>query len=80
MKIERTRYVIMSKNRTEILCGNRKNRTLIPITNIGSHYISTWCSKAQAQNVAVTNWGDVENQYYEVVPVIETIEVKENET
>ena len=74
MKIERKRYVVMRNNRTEIWCGLSKNFHFKPISDIGDVAIKTYRTENQALS-GCSSW----DRDFEVVPVIETIEIIDNE-
>ena len=79
MKIERKRWVIMRKDRKEIMCGLSRNYEFKPVDKIAGAAIKTYRSKAQAV-AAVTNTNGerwLQLQKLEVVPVLESIEVLE---
>lgn len=67
MKIERRRFVVMRKNRTEIWGGCANNFYFKPIDNIGEFAIKTYRSEKQAHTCS--SW----DRDFEVVPVVETI-------
>lgn len=68
MRIERKRYVVMRKNRTEIWCGLSKHFRFRPIAEVKDVSIKTYRSEAQAIS-GCSSW----DRDFEVVPVIETI-------
>lgn len=76
MNIERRRWAVVRKNRTEILCGISKNYQFKNINNIGNATIKTYQSKEKAiesyTNSARYSFGirDIE-----VVEMIERIEI-----
>ena len=70
MKIERKRYIVMKNNRTEVWCGLSKNLYFKPISDIGETAIKTYRTEKQAL-ASCSSW----NKDFEVVPVIETIEI-----
>lgn len=72
MKIERKRYVVMRKNRTEIWCGLAREFHFKPIDNIGQTAIKTYRTANQAKKSF-----PIEDMLFEIVPVVETIEVAE---
>ena len=49
MRIERKRYVVMRKNRTEVWCGLAKNFSFRPISEIKDVSVKTYRSEAQAK-------------------------------
>lgn len=51
IKIQRTRYVVMRNNRTEIWCGLAKNFYFKPIQEIGNTSIKTYASEAKHKAV-----------------------------
>lgn len=67
MKIERKRYVVMRKNRTEIWGGCARNFSFRPIDNIGEFAIKTYRTEKQAHNCS--SW----DRDFEVVEIIETL-------
>lgn len=69
MKIQRKRYVVMRKNRTEIWGGLARQFRFKPIDNIGDFPIKTYRTERQAQTCS--SW----DRNFEIVPVIETIEI-----
>ena len=68
MKIERGRFVIMRKNRTEIWGGCARNYYFKPINDIGDFAIKTYRTKKQAESSCSSIIRD-----FEVVPIVETI-------
>lgn len=73
-KIQRTRYVVMRNNRTEIWCGLAKNFYFKPIQEIGNTSIKTYASEAKAQS-SCSSW----DKDYEVVPITEILEWEQEE-
>ena len=71
MRIERKRYVVMRRNRTEVWCGLSKNFSFRPISEIKDVSIKTYRSEAQASGCS--SW----NRDFEIVPVIEIIATEE---
>lgn len=69
MKIERKRYVVMRKNRTEICCGLSKNFYFKSVDDIGETAIKTYRTEKQALS-GCSSW----DRDFEVIPVLETIE------
>lgn len=69
MKIERIRYVVMRKNRTEIWCGLAQSFHFRKLEEIGKDSIKTYNSKTKAES-SCSSWVDD----WEVVEVKETIE------
>lgn len=72
MRIERRRYVVMRRNRTEVWCGLAKNFSFRPISEIRDVSVKTYRSEAQARS-GCSSW----DRDFEVVPVIETIATEE---
>ena len=74
MRIERKRYVVMRRNRTEVWCGLSKNFSFrpIPITEVKDVSVKTYRSEAQARS-GCSSW----DRDFEVVPVIEVIATEE---
>ena len=72
MRIERKRYVVMRKNRTEVWCGLAKAFSFRPISEIKDVSVKTYRSEAQARS-GCSSW----DRDFEVVPVIETIATEE---
>lgn len=72
MKIVRNRYVVMRNNRTEIWGGCAKHFYFKPVSDIGDFQVKSYRSEAQA-------WASCSSrdENFEVVPVVETIEVLE---
>ena len=68
MRIERRRYVVMRRNRTEVWCGLSKHFSFRPITEVKDVSVKTYRSEAQARS-GCSSW----DRDIEVVPVIETI-------
>lgn len=69
MKIERKRYVVMRKNRTEIWCGLSKNFRFVPISEVKDTAIKTYRTEKQAW-AGCSSW----DRDFEAVPILETIE------
>ena len=67
MKIERKRYVVMRKNRTEIWGGLAQHFKFRPISDIGEFAIKTYRSEKQAHTCS--SW----DRDFEVVPISEII-------
>ena len=72
MRIERKRYVVMRKNRTEVWCGLAKHFSFRPTSEIRDVSVKTYRSEAQARS-GCSSW----DKDFEVVPVIETIATEE---
>lgn len=72
MKIQRKRYVVMRRNRTEIWCGLSKNFSFRPVSEVKDVSVKTYRSENQAV-AGCSSW----DRGFEVVPVIETIETEE---
>lgn len=72
MKIVRRRYVVMRNNRTEIWGGCAKHFYFKPVSDIGDFQIKSYRSEAQALASCSSR-----DENFEVVPVVETIEVLE---
>lgn len=68
MKIERKRYVVMRKNRTEIWGGLAQKYKFRPIDDVGDFAIKTYRTKKQAES-SCSSW----DRDFEVVEVIETL-------
>lgn len=68
MKIQRKRYVVMRKNRTEIWCGLARQFHFKKVDEIGGSAIKTYHTEKQAMTCSC--W----DRDFEIVPVIETIE------
>lgn len=69
MKIERKRYVVMRKNRTEIWCGLARHFYFRKVSEIGDAPIKTYLSENKARN-SCSSW----DRDFEVVPITEVIE------
>ena len=67
MKIERKRYVVMRKNRTEIWGGLAQHYRFRPISDIGEFAIKTYRTEKQAHTCS--SW----DRDFEVVEVNETL-------
>ncbi len=72
MRIERRRYVVMRRNRTEVWCGLSKHFSFRPITEVKDVSVKTYRSEAQARS-GCSSW----DRDFEVVPVIEMIATEE---
>lgn len=72
VKIQRKRYIVMRRNRTEVWCGLSKNFSFRPVSEIKDVSVKTYRSEAQARS-GCSSW----DRDFEVVPVIETIETEE---
>ena len=70
MKIQRKRFVVMRKNRTEIWCGLAREFHFKPINDIGETSIKTYRTEKQAKTCSC--W----DRDFEIVPVVETIEIE----
>ena len=73
MKIERKRWVIMRKNRTEIFCGLARNYQFKPVDNIGDTAIKTYLSENKAISSFKSSWHRIDFEY-EAVEITETYE------
>lgn len=69
MKIQRNRFVVMRNNRTENWCGLARTFHFKPIDQVGETAIKTYRTRKQAES------GCSSRSSFEVVPVIETIEI-----
>lgn len=72
MKIQRKRYIVMRKNRTQVWCGLAKNFSFRNVDEIKDVSVKTYRSEAQARAGCSSYDRD-----FEIVPVIETIETEE---
>lgn len=70
MNITRKRFIVMRNNRSEVWCGLSKNFFFKPISEIKDTPIKTYRSQAQAE-AGCSSW----DRNFEIVPVIETIEI-----
>jgi len=73
LKIQRTRYVILKHNRTEILCGLSRQFHFKKINDIGNAAIKTYNSYKKAE-AAMECWSSSWVAGCEIVPITETIE------
>ena len=71
MRIERKRYVVMRKNRTEIWCGLANSFSFRPLSEIKDVSVKTYRSEVQASGCS--SW----DRNFEIVPVIEIIATEE---
>ena len=69
MRIERKRYVVMRRNRTEVWCGLSKHFSFRPITEVKDVSVKTYRSEAQARS-GCSSW----DRDFEDDPVIEMFE------
>ena len=67
MKIERKRYVVMRRNRTEIWGGCARNFSFRKVNNIGEFAIKTYRTEKQAHTCS--SW----DRDFEVVEITETL-------
>lgn len=67
MKIERKRYVVMRKNRTEIWCGLAQNFHFKKIDDVGESAIKTYRTEKQARTCSSLD------RDFEVVEITETL-------
>lgn len=72
MKIERTRYVVMRKNRTEIWCGLSRDFHFVKIDELKDTAIKTYRTRKQAES-GCSSW----ERDFEVVECKEIIDIKE---
>lgn len=72
MKIQRKRYVVMRKNRTQVWCGLAKNFSFRNVDEIKDVSVKTYRSEAQARAGCSSYDRD-----FEIVPVVETIETED---
>lgn len=72
MKIQRKRYVVMRKNRTEIWAGNAKHYNFRKLDDVDKVNIVTYFSESKAE-ASCSSW----DRDFEIVPIVETIEVIE---
>lgn len=56
MKIERERWVIMRRNRTEIFCGLSRNYQFKSVDDVGNTAIKTYRSKKTALSSFESSW------------------------
>lgn len=56
MKIQRKRWVIMRKNRTEIFCGLARNYTFKRVDEIGNTAVKTYLSQNKALAAFDNSW------------------------
>ena len=75
MKIERQRFVVMRNNRTEIWCGLAQHYHFVKVDELGDTAIKTYRTRKQAES-GCSSW----DRNFEVVPVIESIEIEESGT
>lgn len=69
MRIERTRYVVMRNNRTEIWCGLARSFSFKKVDEIGETAIKTYRTRKQAES-GCSSW----DRDFEVVEVKEIVE------
>ena len=72
LKIERTRYVVMRNNRTEIWCGLSKHFHFVKVDEIKDVAIKTYRTKKQAES-GCSSW----DRDFEVVECKEIVEIGE---
>lgn len=72
VKIQRKRYIVMRRNRTEVWCGISKHFSFRNVDEIKDVSVKTYRSEAQAK-AGCSSW----DRDFEVVPAIETIETEE---
>lgn len=72
MKIQRKRYIVMRRNRTEVWCGLSKHFSFRNVLEVKDVSVKTYRSEAQARS-GCSSW----DRDFEVVPVMETIETEE---
>ena len=72
VKVQRKRYIVMRRNRTEVWCGLSKHFSFRKISEIKDVSVKTYRSEAQAKS-GCSSW----DRDFEVVPVMETIETEE---
>ena len=68
MTIERKRFVVMRKDRTEIWGGCARHYYFKPIDDVGDFAIKTYRTEKQAL-ASCSSW----DRDFEVVPIVETI-------
>jgi len=71
MVIERTRYVVMRNNRTEIWCGLAQHYHFVKVDEIKDAPIKTYRTRKQAEN-SCSSW----DTNFEVVECAERYEIK----
>ena len=74
IKIERTRWVIMRNNRTEIFCGLARDYTFKKVSEIGDTAVKTYSSRKKAISSFENSWYSIDFEY-EAVEVRETYEM-----
>lgn len=74
VKIERTRWVIMRKSRTEIFCGLASVYSFKKVTDIGDTAVKTYSSEKKAISSFKNSWHGIDFEY-EAVKVRETYEM-----
>lgn len=72
MKIQRKRYIVMRKNRTEVWCGLARRFSFRKVSEVKDVSVKTYRSAAQAES-GCSSW----DRDFEIVPVIETIETED---
>jgi hypothetical protein len=72
LKIERARFVITRKERTEIFCGLARNYTFKKISEIGDTSIKTYMSKKKAESAYLRSWYNAELSDIEVLEITES--------
>ena len=75
MKIERKRFVVMRKNRTEIWGGLARHFHFKSIDDVGDFAIKTYRTEKQALS-SCSSW----DRDFEVVPIVETISDEDGDT
>ena len=75
MKIERKRYVVMRRNRTEIWGGLAQHYRFRAVDDIGDYPIKTYRTEKQALS-SCSSW----DRDFEVVPIVETITDEKEQT
>lgn len=81
MKIERTRYVVLNKDKTEIFCGLAKHYKFKPIGDIGNAAIKSYLSENKAKSGFLSSWWnskpeDFKNGTYHVAKITESVEIE----
>ena len=80
MKIERIRYVVITKDEQQIFCGLAKHYQFKPVDDIGDTAIKTYVSEKKAKSSFLSSWWNSkaedfnENGRYKILKIKESIE------
>lgn len=72
LSIQRRRFIITRKERTEIFCGLARNYTFKKLPEIGDTSIKTYMSRKKAESAYLRSWYNAKLSDIEVLEITES--------